>query len=233
MLLAAGRGERMRPLSDRVPKPLLEVRGKALIAWQIEALARAGFRRLVINHAWLGAQLTERLGDGSAFGVELRWSAEAEALGTAGGVVQALPLLEGACFAVLSADIHTDFDYARLHGAAAALEDSDDLAHLVLVDDRRVQQDFDLLHGRVRASAAPALTYGNIGVYRRSLFDGLRAGAPADLGSRLREAVAADRVSGERHDGRWDNVGSPADLARVNDRRQIPSNPAQLPPEPR
>ncbi len=232
MLLAAGRGERMRPLSDQCPKPLLDVGGKPLIVWQIEALARAGLRRLVINHAWLGSRLEQALGDGSRFGVQIRWSAEGSALGTAGGVVQALSLLEGAEFVVVSADIHTDFDYGRLARAGAALAAGSDLAHLVLVDDRRVRQDFDLQHGRVRASAQPSLTYGNIGVLRRALFTGLTPGQKADLGTLLRAAVAGQQVSGERHDGRWDNVGTPQDLARVNACAENPSNPQNPSPEP-
>ncbi|MDE3009900.1 MAG: nucleotidyltransferase family protein [Pseudomonadota bacterium] len=228
MLLAAGRGERMRPLSDSTPKPLLEIAGKAMIVRQIEALAQAGVRRLVINHAWLGAQIEAALGDGRRHGVNILWSREGSALGTAGGVVQALALLQGERLLVASADIHTDYDYARLAGSA--LPQRDDLAHLVLVDDRRVQQDFDLHDGRVRAGSAPALTYGNIGVFRRALFDGLTPGASADLGRLLRAAVAAGRVSGERHQGIWDNVGTPQDLERVNACAGMPSKTCTTPP---
>ena len=224
MLLAAGRGERMRPLSDRHPKPLLPVGGKPLIVWQIEALVRAGFRRIVINHAWLGQQLPAALGSGERFGVELVWSPEGEALGTAGGVVQALGLLRGAVFAVASADIHTDFDYGGLEVPAAGLSADGDLAHLVLVDDQRVRQDFDLIGDRVRPGRNPRHTYGNIGAFRRELFAGLRPGQPADLGSLLRAAVARDQVTGQRYSGRWDNVGTPQDLARVNACAQPPSN---------
>ena len=225
MLLAAGRGERMRPLSDVTPKPLLQVGGRPLIVWQILALRRAGFRRLVINHAWLGAQLPATLGDGRAFDVQIAWSAEATALGTAGGICQALPLLDSAVFEVVSADIHTDFDYTRLHHPAAQLAEADTPldAHLVLVDDRRVKQDFDLAGDRVCCAAAPQLTYGNIGVLHRRLLQGLQAGIPADLGDRLRTAASAGRVSGQRHTGQWHNVGTPADLARVNAGHETPS----------
>ncbi len=217
MLLAAGRGERMRPLSDTCPKPLLTVAGKPLIVWQIEALARAGHRQLVINHAWLGEQLTTALGDGRTLGVQIRWSPEAHALGTAGGIVEALPALAADVFVVVSSDIHTDFDYRRLAAPARRLAAAGrDLAHLVLVDDHRVKQDFDLTGDRVSASANPALTYGNIGVFRRDLLTGLTPGEDADLGRLLRLAVQAGQVSGEHHAGAWDNVGTPDDLARVN-----------------
>lgn len=267
MLLAAGRGERMRPLSDRRPKPLLELMGKPLIVWQIEALARAGLQHMVINHAWLGSELVAALGDGSRFGVDISWSAEAQALGTGGGVAQALHLLRGTEFAVVSADIHTDFDYRSLHTALPPARDSnnpaqrseglaersegvaerstdpvqraddearglDDVAHLVLVDDRRVKQDFDLAGSRVVPSASPRLTYGNIGVFRRSLFAAMEPGLPADLGACLRAAVAQGRVSGAFHAGAWDNIGTPEDLQRVNDRLQTHSKPT-LTREPR
>ncbi len=227
MVLAAGRGERMRPLSDHTPKPLLEVAGLPLIVWQIQALQRAGFERLVINHAWLGEQLTAALGDGRALGVQITWSPEPQALGTAGGICKALPLLASDTFVVVSADIHTDFDYTQLHPAARRLAHADltagEDAHLVLVDDQRVKQDFDLQGERVCPSANPPLTYGNIGVFRSRLFDGQTTGVTADLGERLRAAVAAGQVSGQRHTGHWDNVGTPTDLARVNAGHKTPS----------
>jgi len=215
MLLAAGRGERMRPLSDLTPKPLLKVHEQPLIVWQIQALARAGFKRIVINHAWLGRQLEESLGDGARFGVEIVWSPETIALGTAGGIVNALSQLHGDIFLVASADIYTDFDYNTLL-PFADLQQGKDLAHLVLVDDHRVRQDFDLKQSRVVSSETPSLTYGNIGLFHRRLFDGLIAGEESDLGVRLRQAVKADQLSGQQHLGRWDNVGTPNDLDRVN-----------------
>lgn len=213
MLLAAGRGERMRPLSDTIPKPLLMVGAHRLIEWQIMALANAGFTRIVINHAWLGHQIEETLEKGSAFGVEIVWSPEIHALGTAGGIVKALPLLRGEVFLIASADIFTDFDYACLQPFSDLKHH---LAHLVLVDDHRVKQDFDLFNHQVMASEKPQLTYGNIGLFRRSLFKGLVSGQEADLGYLLRHAVQANQVSGQQHFGKWDNVGTPADLARVN-----------------
>jgi MurNAc alpha-1-phosphate uridylyltransferase len=215
MLLAAGRGERMRPLSDSTPKPLLNVQGRSLIEWQILALARAGFKSIVINHAWLGKQIENRLGSGEAYGVEIVWSPEESALGTAGGVVNALGKLKGDVFLVASADIFTDFDYQSLL-PYHHLDQHQDLAHLVLVDDHRVKQDFDLNQGRVCASAAPSLTYGNIGLFHRALFEGLIPGQDADLGKILRQTVLQNKVSGQQHSGTWDNVGTPDDLARVN-----------------
>jgi MurNAc alpha-1-phosphate uridylyltransferase len=222
MLLAAGRGERMRPLSDTTPKPLLKVQEHSLIEWQILALASAGFKRIVINHAWLGNQIEKALGDGNSYGVEIVWSPEEVALGTAGGIVKALTKLRGDTFLVASADIFTDFDYGLL-SVSHALINNRNLAHLILVDDHRVSQDFDLENNRVVQSEKPSLTYGNIGVYRRSFFDGLIPGQPADLGNLLRKAVQANQVSGLQHLGKWDNVGTPTDLARVNNSSSLRS----------
>jgi N-acetyl-alpha-D-muramate 1-phosphate uridylyltransferase len=215
MLLAAGRGERMRPLSDSIPKPLLKVQGRSLIEWQILALARAGIKRIVINHAWLGRQIEEALGQGLSFGLQIVWSPEHQALGTAGGVVNALSKLEGDIFLVASADIFTDFDYQTLN-PFLSLNQNQDLAHLVMVDDQRVKQDFDLDEGRVCLSEAPSLTYGNIGLFHRALFEGLIPGQDADLGKLLRRSVEHNKVSGQQHTGHWDNVGTPDDLSRVN-----------------
>jgi MurNAc alpha-1-phosphate uridylyltransferase len=222
MLLAAGRGERMRPLSDKTPKPLLKVREHSLIEWQILALSKAGYKRVVINHAWLGNQIEKALGNGNNFGVEIIWSPEDVALGTAGGIVQALSKLRGDAFLVASADIYTDFDYGSL-SLSNVLLNNQNLAHLILVDDHRVSQDFDLSNNRVIQSEKPSLTYGNIGVYRRSFFDGLIPGQSADLGNLLRKAVQADQVSGLQHLGKWDNVGTPTDLARVNNSSSLRS----------
>ncbi len=205
----------MRPLSDTTPKPLLKVGKHSLIEWQIMALASAGFRRIVINHAWLGYQIETALGDGAAYGVEIIWSPEDVALGTAGGIVNALNKLEGHTFLVASADIFSDFDYRWLP-RITDLNATDCSAHLVLVNDHRVKQDFDLKDGRVVCSENPSLTYGNIGLFQRSFFDGLVAGQEADLGNILRQAVGNNQVSGQQHIGKWDNVGTPLDLERVN-----------------
>ena len=218
MILAAGRGERMRPLTDRTPKPLLAVRGKPLIEWVIAALARAGISELVINHAHLGEQLTAALGNGERFGVTIRYSPERQALETAGGIAQALPLLGDAPFLVVNADLFCDYDFSRL--ATHSL--GDDLAHLVLVanPEHHPQGDFSLddSAGRVseRGSPASMLTFSGIGLYSPRLFSGIPSGHKAPLAPLLRKAMAAGRVGGERHRGHWNDVGTPERLALLN-----------------
>lgn len=227
MIFAAGRGERMRPLTDRQPKPLLEAGGKALIVWQIEALARAGFNELVINHAWLGEHIEAALGDGSSWGVRIHYSAEGKALETAGGVAQALPLLRGAgdVFAAVSADIHTDFDYHRLHATAAAMAASGTpRMHLVMVPNPAFhpQGDFSLgADGRLHLDeptpeTGVRLTFGNIGLYDLRLFGHIEAGSRLAMTPLYHAAIRQGRASGERHDGRWANVGTPAQLAELD-----------------
>ncbi|GAB2180150.1 nucleotidyltransferase family protein [Denitratisoma sp. agr-D3] len=211
MVLAAGRGERMRPLTDHTPKPLLAVGGKPLIVWHLERLAAAGFKEVVINHAHLGQQIEDALGNGSQFGLALHYSAEPPgALETAGGIVQALPLLGDAPFLVINGDIFCDWDV----GAAQTVLAGDDLAHLVLVSnpDHHPGGDFALRHGRVEDGDGPRLTFAGIGVYRPSLFAGLVAGQPAKLAPLLRAAMKAGKVSGQWHPGRWVDVGTPQRL---------------------
>lgn len=223
MLLAAGRGERLRPLTDRVPKPLQPVRGRPLIDWQLARLAAGGVTDVVINHAWLGEQVEAFVGDGTRWGLAVRWSREGTALGTAGGVAAALPLLEAPVLLLVSADIHTDYDYARLMRRAAALAaDPATDAHLVLVADPAFPADFSLADGRVRPPGQNAGTYGNMGLYRRSFFETIARGRSAELGPLLRAAVAAGRVGGEWFDGAWANVGTAADLHRLNDAGESP-----------
>jgi MurNAc alpha-1-phosphate uridylyltransferase len=214
MLLAAGRGERMRPLTDRTPKPLLPVAGRPLLVWHIERLARAGFRELLINHAHLGEQIEALLGDGSAWGMAIRYSPEPPgALETAGGIVQALPFLGDAPFLVINGDIWCDWDPAR-----AAPPAGRDLAHLVMVanPDHHPDGDFVLADGRLQADGTARLTFAGIGIYHPQLFAGLPRGQPAKLAPLLRAAMAAGQVSGERHDGRWTDVGTPARLAALD-----------------
>lgn len=217
MILAAGRGERMRPLTDTTPKPLLDVGGTPLIGWHLKKLAAAGVREVVINHAWLGEQIEACLGDGSAYGVQIQYSAEGTALETAGGVAKALPLLGTAPFILLSADIYTDYPYARLVAAAQALAaEPQRLAHLVLAPTTRYQLDFSLDEaGWVRGDAAPQYTYANLGVLRPELVASVVAGQAAKLGPLLHQFAAAGRISGEAYAGPWLNVGSPADLAEA------------------
>lgn len=237
MIFAAGRGERMRPLTDTCPKPLLEAGGKPLIVWQIEALACAGITDIVINHAWLGDRIEAALGDGGRYGVRLRYSAEGEALETAGGIAKALPLLRerpdadgGEVFLAVSGDIYCDYDYRRLLPRAAAMAASaEPLMHLVMVPNPpfHASGDFALgTDGRLTLEGE-RLTFGNIGLYDSRLFAGIRAGDKVAMTPCYRAAIAAGRASGERFDGRWENVGTPAQLAALDHALRVePSPPA-------
>lgn len=225
MILAAGRGERMRPLTDHTPKPLLPAGGKPLIVWHIERLVRAGITDLVINHAHLGQQIEDALGDGSQFGAAIRYSPEITALETAGGIVQALPLLSDEVFAVINGDIWSDYDFARLPERACQLGSSDDLAHLVLVNnpEHHPSGDFPLHDGRLLPPQYSALstqhskfTFSGIGLYRSALFSGLTRGVAAPLAPLLRNAIAEGRVSGEHHTGYWLDVGTPQRLEALD-----------------
>lgn len=209
MILAAGRGERMRPLTDTTPKPLLEVRGKPLIQWHIERLRDAGFSELIVNVSWLKDQLIEFLGNGSHFGVQINISEEpVGALETAGGIVQALPRL-GEKFAVINGDVFTDVDFSKLCEQPA----EDLLAHLVLVPNplQHPVGDFGLEHQRVLPSAAEQYTFSGIGIYRRELFADISPGI-RKLAPILRAAMLQQRVSGELHQGLWSDVGTVARL---------------------
>jgi MurNAc alpha-1-phosphate uridylyltransferase len=215
MILAAGRGVRMRPLTDALPKPLLPVRGKALLVWTIERLARAGLRELVINHSHLGAMIESRIGDGSAFGVSIRYSRESEPLETAGGIANALALLGTEPFVVANGDILCDFDFARLRRLALS---PGHLAHLVLVPNppHNAQGDFVLEDPAVRAEGLPRHTFSGIALYRPELFSGVRPGDKAKLAPLLRCAMEQGRVSGELHAGEWHDVGTPERLAELD-----------------
>lgn len=224
MILAAGRGERMRPLTDTCPKPLLHVGGQPLIAWHLQRLAMAGFRDIVINHAHLGTQIEAALGDGAAWGLKIRYSPEpAGALETAGGIANALPLLGDAPFLVINGDIFCDWDVARARGLFANNLAENDLAHLVLVDNpaHHPQGDFVLTGSRILSDgtdhrADNRFTFSGIGVYRPALFSTIPRGQPAKLAPLLRAAAAAHRVSGEHHPGRWTDVGTPQRLAELD-----------------
>lgn len=224
MILAAGRGERMRPLTDRTPKPLLSVGGKPLIVWHIERLRAAGFARIVINHAHLGHKIEAALGDGRTWDVEIAYSPESIALETAGGIATALPLIVGETFAVVNGDIYTDYDFARLFAPARSLSAEGDRAHLVLVDNppHHPAGDFVLDRGRVVGADAPLTphparyTFAGIGVYHRSLFAATPAGERAPLAPLLRLAIDARRVSGEHFSGCWVDVGTPDRLRQLD-----------------
>jgi MurNAc alpha-1-phosphate uridylyltransferase len=233
MILAAGRGERMRPLTDHTPKPLLTVGGKPLIVWHIERLREAGFMRIVINHAHLGQQIEDALGNGAAFGVQIEYSREGTALETAGGIATALPLIDSEVFAVVNGDIYCEFDFARLVEPLARLAAGHDRAHLVLVDNppHNLKGDFILEAGRVIPSPhtphptpdSPLtahrlpLTFSGIGVYHRALFAATPAHEKAPLAPLLRAAIADNRVSGEHFTGRWVDVGTPERLRQLDE----------------
>lgn len=212
MILAAGKGERMRPLTLHTPKPLVRVAGTPLIEFHLNALAAAGFRELVINHAWLGAQIEAHLGDGARFGLSIRYSAEGEPLETGGGIFRALPLLGDEPFLVVNGDVWTDFDFNRLRRPLEGL------AHLVLVDNptHHPRGDFRLADGRVSdaVEGEPSLTYSGIAVLHPRLFGDCQPGA-FKLAPLLRQAMAAGKVSGERFGGRWVDVGTHERLAEV------------------
>lgn len=219
MILAAGLGERMRPLTEHTPKPLLQAGGKPLIAWQIERLKRAGFERLVINHAHLGMQIERDLGDGAAYGVSIAYSDEGVPLETAGGIVTAMHLLGEAPFVVTNGDVYTEFDYGRLLPVLRDMAGSPEhLAHLVLVDNpaHHPQGDFALDGGKVVPEGEGKLTFSGIGCYRPELFAGLKPGEKAALAPLLRRAMSEGRVSGEHFTGRWQDIGTPERLVALD-----------------
>jgi MurNAc alpha-1-phosphate uridylyltransferase len=212
MILAAGRGERMRPLTDATPKPLLTLAGKPIIAHLIERLARAGLRDLIINHAHLGNQLVDYLGDGSRFGATVTYSPEQDGgLETGGGIFHALPLIDSDPFAVVNGDIWTDYPFERLPRRL------DGMAHLVMVSNppHHPAGDFVLTDHRLRVDGGATLTFSGIGVYRRALFTGCRPGK-FPLAPLLRAAMAKGAVSGEHHEGRWFDIGTPERLAELD-----------------
>ena len=234
MILAAGRGERMRPLSDAVPKPLLEVAGKPLVVHQLEALARAGHRDIAINASHLAQKLVDALGDGRAHGVRLHWSIEPEPLEVAGGIATARPLLADGPVLVVSGDVWTAYDYAALERVRPFVDIARGrAAHLVMVPNPpyHPEGDFALERGDegeptgrrlLRRRTAPLpdgpanLTYGNIGLYDARLFDDLPRGVKLKLLPHLLEWIGRGWVTGEYHSGPWANVGTPGELAELN-----------------
>jgi len=220
MILAAGRGERMRPLSDATPKPLLQVGGKPLIVWQIERLAAAGFGDLVINVAHRADMIIETLGDGSRFGCSIRYSREPEPLEVAGGIATATPLLGSGIALIVSADLYTEYDYAALRGRAAAMAAADAPPHLHMVmvpnPPYHAQGDFGLADGKLVLDGAARTTYGNIALYRLKLFTELPRGRKLQILPLYRAWIAEGWVTGELYTGPWANVGTADDLARLD-----------------
>lgn len=210
MILAAGLGTRMRPLTDHTPKPLLEVGGRPLIAWHLDNLRLAGFAEVVINAAHLGEKLMTAVGDGERFGLRIFWSRETEPLETAGGIIQALPLLGDSPFLLVNGDIWLRYDFSRL----SELPASGDLAHLVLVSnpEHNPRGDFALNAGRVDVDGDEKWTFAGLSVLSPELFAGLPEGKRA-LAPLLREAMALGKVSGELQQGPWVDVGTPERLA--------------------
>ena len=215
MILAAGRGERMGALTDRVPKPLLEAGGRPLIEHQILRLAAAGFRDIVVNLAWLGEMIAARVGDGSQFGVRIRYSREPEgALDTGGGIRNALPLLGDERFIAVNSDVWSDYSFATLGGAGSGD------AHIVLVDNPAHHPDGDFAlapNGKIIEAERARLTFSGIGCYRPRLF-AVRRSTRFPLVAVLRDAIEAGTLSGEHHRGEWIDVGAPARLEAL-DRR--------------
>lgn len=207
----------MRPLTDHVPKPLIEAAGRPLIAHLIERLARAGFTDLVVNVSHLAGMIERGLGDGSRYGVHIAYSREEQALETGGGIAYALPLLGNEPFVVINSDIYSDFDFTRLAAAAATLDPRAACAHLVLVDNppHHPGGDFSLSGGRVSADGARRLTFSGIGAYAPALFAGVARGAKCQLVALLKPAMAQGAVSGEHHPGFWMDIGTPQRLAEL------------------
>jgi MurNAc alpha-1-phosphate uridylyltransferase len=221
MILAAGRGERMRPLTDYTPKPLLMVGGKPLIAWHLERLATAGFKEVVINHAHLGAQIEQALGDGSQWGLRIQYSAEPPgALETAGGIATALPLLGNEPFLVVNGDVYCDFDFGHFSPCTvASASEVAAFAHLVMVENpaHNSKGDFSL-NGQhvVYANDEQTLTYAGIGIFSPTFFAKVSSGTVMKLRPLLDAAIAAGTLTGERYAGRWVDVGTPQRLAELD-----------------
>ncbi|GAA5585231.1 N-acetylmuramate alpha-1-phosphate uridylyltransferase [Acinetobacter calcoaceticus] len=217
MILAAGLGNRMRPLTLYTPKPLLEVGGKALIVWHIEKLKKIGVTEIVINSAWLADKLIGSLGDGSQFGVDIRWTREDEGLETAGGIINALPLLGTDPFILVNGDVWTTMDFEALRH----IKLNDDLAHLVLVDNpkQHPEGDFTLFDGRTftfdQDVTGENLTFSGVSVIHPKLFDGLELGK-RPLAPLLKQAMQNQKISGEKLKGAWVDVGTPERLMELD-----------------
>jgi len=213
MLLAAGRGERLRPLTDAIPKALVEAGGKPLIAWHLERLARAGFAEAVINVSHLGERIVERIGDGARFGLRISYSPERERLETAGGIANALGLLGSEPFLLVNADVYCECDFSKL----MKVKLGERLAHLVLVPNppHRPKGDFSLRDGRVGDEAAPRYTYAGVAVMAPALVRPVTPGEKAPLAPLLYDAAARGLLGGELYEGLWQDVGTIERLAEL------------------
>jgi MurNAc alpha-1-phosphate uridylyltransferase len=213
MLLAAGRGERLRPLTDEVPKALVEVGGKPLIVWHLERLARAGLREAVINVSHLGERIVERLGDGARWGLRLRYSREHERLETAGGIANALHLLGREPFLLVNADVYCECDFSHL----MKVQLQERVAHLVLVPNppHRAKGDFSLRDGAIGNEAAPRYTYAGIALMRPALVSPVKPGDKAPLAPLLYDGAARGLIGGELYEGLWQDVGTIERLAEL------------------
>ena len=214
MILAAGRGERMRPLTDHTPKPLLKVGGKPLIVWHLERLAKAGFKEVVINHAHLGEQIEQALGDGSQWGLDIQYSPEKIALETAGGIANALPLLGSSPFLVVNGDTFTEINFADLTNVLQANHH----AHLVLVNNppQHPNGDFAIEDGWLKNTGAQMLTFSGVGVYHPDLFAGITLGEAAKLAPLIRNAIAESKATAEHFEGVWHDIGTPERLSALD-----------------
>jgi N-acetyl-alpha-D-muramate 1-phosphate uridylyltransferase len=218
MILAAGRGERMRPLTDRVPKAMLSVGGKPLIFWHLEKLASAGFKRVVVNHAHLGDQIEAAVGNGSRWQLSVLYSREPEALETAGGLRNAQALLDCEVFAVVNADVFSDYPYTRLREALSRLTPDGNQVHLVMVDNpaHHPRGDFGIKDGRAVLDSAPLLTFGGLSAFRTQVFKQVPLGQKQALAPLLRELIGQGRVGAEHYRGLWIDVGTPQRLAELD-----------------
>jgi len=204
MILAAGRGERLRPLTDKIPKPLVSVAGKSLIEYHLENLAKAGIDKIIINTAWLAKKIHQQLGDGSKYGINILYSDEGEALETAGGIINALPLLGDEPFLVINGDIWCDFDFSTLPDLCTGKQ-----AHLVLVNNpaHHPEGDFSLSGALIKNTGQLMCTYSGIGIYSPDFFSAQKKGA-LPLAPIIREKCEQDLVSGQYHAGHWTDVGT-------------------------
>jgi MurNAc alpha-1-phosphate uridylyltransferase len=238
MILAAGRGERMRPLTDVLPKPLLRAGGKTLIEYHLENLARAGFEEVVINHAHLGHLIEAALGNGERYGISIRYSHEPAALETAGGIAQALPVItdrpgggaEGRPFLTVNADIYCEMDFSALVPVLERMDakPDEDLAHLVLVDNpgHHPKGDFVLKDSRVALSGENMFTFSGIGIYQPELFRDIPSGSVTKLAPLLGKAIAGGKVGGEHYSGTWTDVGTPERLRQIDLQLSTAGTPA-------